>query len=474
MARPSRPEISFDTLRRVPIFDDLSDGELGWILEHAEILELAAGDSLWKKGDPAEAMVVVIEGELRMLAEVLGQTQEVSSERWGGVVGLLPYSRMTEYPGDGRAAEASRVLRIPRACFHPMLGEIPELGYRLVGLMSDRVREGARVEKQREKMMALGKLSAGLAHELNNPAAAMGRAVDELGKRLEADHTLVRCLVEKALTAQDLETLTPLRNRQPLAGRSGQDAGLSPIERGQREDEIGDWLEEHETEDGWVLAEALAEAGITVDDLDRLAGRLPAETIPDAIAWIEAGLATRQLLAELATAAARISELVGAVKSYSHMDQAPDRQPRDLHRGLDQTLTILGHKLRKSGVQLERRYDRTISEVPLFASEINQVWTNLLDNALDAAAKSEGEKRVVLETKTDERFVYVCVTDTGPGIAEEISSRIFEPFFTTKEVGEGTGLGLEIVQRIVSLHGGEVTMTSEPGKTAFTVRLPLE
>ena len=454
-------------LHRNEIFKGLSEPQLDWLVEHATCVELARGDSLWTAGQPADAMFVVLEGALQMFFDVAGQTRRFNVSSPNGVIGQLPYSRMTEFSGKAFAAEPTRALRIAKETFPAMLHEIPELGYRLVALLSDRVRDATRVTEQREKMMALGKLSAGLAHELNNPAAAVQRAADELANRLKTSNALVARLAQHQLCPEHVQAVVALRETsQPGEGA----AGLSTLERSDREDELGEWLEDQGIDDSWVLAEAFVDAGLGLSAVRAACHELPESAVSDSVAWIGSGLAARQLLSQVAISAARISDLVSSIKTYSHMDQNPDPEPADVHRGLDSTLTMLGHKLKRKNLRLERQYDLEIASVPAQVSELNQVWTNLIDNAIDAATEG-GE--VTIRTEQDGCSIFVRVTDDGSGIDEEHQAKLFDPFFTTKAVGEGTGLGLDIAQRIVIQHEGEITFESQPGKTTFSVRLPL-
>lgn len=455
-----------DDLRRNPTFEDLSAAQLEWLVDHAGCLELAKGDFLWEEGTPADAMFVVLDGALRMFFDIAGQTRAYDASLRNGVIGLLPYSRMTEYRGKAFAAVPTRVLRIHREQFPAMLHEIPELGYRLVALLSDRVRDSTRVAEQREKMMALGKLAAGLAHELNNPAAAVQRAAAELSDRLAQSNARVAGLAGHGLTPEQMRAVVALRE----TGSPGAADGLSALERGDREEELGDWLDEQGIDDAWVLAESFVDASLTLEAAREACGELPPAAVGDALAWIGSGLAARQLLSQVGAASARISELVSSVKTYSHMDQNPDKQLADVHRGLESTLTMLGHKLKRKNVRLRRALDPEVPRIPAQVSELNQVWTNLIDNAVDAMDDG-GELEV--RTEHDGCSVLVHITDDGGGIAEENSARIFDPFFTTKAVGEGTGLGLDITQRIVVQHEGEITLDSQPGRTTFSVRLPV-
>ncbi|MEM7586005.1 MAG: ATP-binding protein [Acidobacteriota bacterium] len=454
-------------LHQNEIFDGLSERQLEWLVEHGTCIELETGGSLWTEGEPAEAMFIVLQGMLQMYFDIAGQTLQIDSSWRSGVTGMLPFSRMTEYSGKNRATEPTRVLRIGREHFSEMLVQIPELGYRLVAILSDRVRDSTRVAEQREKMMALGKLAAGLSHELNNPAAAVKRAADELSQRLQASNALVARLAEHRLEPEQMQSVAALRE----LGRPGATEGkLSPLERSDREDELGDWLDEQGVEDAWMLAEAFVDAGVELSAIQDRCSCLPQSAVADAVAWIGSGVAARQLLSQVTEASGRISELVASVKNYSHMDQNPDKSPADIHQGIDSTLTMLGHKMKGKDVELQREYASEMPLLSLQVSEINQVWTNLIDNAVDAM---DAGGKLEIRTEHDGCSAFVRVIDNGGGISEEHRARIFDPFYTTKAVGEGTGLGLDIVQRIVVQHEGEINVESEPGRTEFTVRLPL-
>lgn len=449
------------------IFKDLAPGQLNWLLAHSTCLELEEGDSIWTAGEPADAMFVVLSGNIQMFFDMAGQTLRVDASSRNGVAGMLPYSRMTEFQGKTYASEPSRVLRIAKDDFPAMLQEIPELGYRLVALLSDRVRDSTRVADQRAKMMALGKLSAGLAHELNNPAAAVQRTADELTQRLQHSNQLIGRIAAHGLDAKLLQAAVSLRAQ----GQIGHGTKLSVLERGDREEEIGDWLEDQGIDDAWVLAEAFVDADISLEKLETAYDTLPAEAADDVLAWVGSGLAARQLLSQVRAASSHISELVASIKTYSHMDQTPDKAPADLHEGLESTLTLLKHKIKKRDIQLERHYDNSIPDVPMQVSDLNQVWTNLVDNAIDAMPESG---RLQITTEHDAISAFVRVVDNGSGIAPEIQEQIFDPFFTTKGVGEGSGLGLDISLHIVQQHDGDITVESQPGRTEFIVRLPLE
>ncbi len=335
----------------------------------------------------------------------------------------------------------------------------------------DDISERRRVEeelRQTEKMAALGKMSAGLAHELNNPAAAASRAADQLASKLEELHLATIDLCGTRIGSDEWAALTDWN--RAVSARTGASLALSPLEASDREQELAAWLEASNVDEAWMIAPELVEAGVRTEDLDRIAVTVPPEALRESVAWLCKALAANELAATVSRSSRNISELVDAVKSYSHMDQAP-LQVVDIHDGLEDTIRILGHKF-KSGIELVRDYDTALPKVQIRGSELNQVWTNLIDNAIDAM----GEKgTVTIKTYLEDGNVTVEIGDDGPGIPEDVQARIFDPFFTTKDVGEGTGLGLDVSRRIVRARcGGEIDFRSEPGQTVFWVRFPAE
>ena len=326
--------------------------------------------------------------------------------------------------------------------------------------------ERDKLARSLDKMAALGKLSAGLAHELNNPAAAAQRAAAQLREQLMDLETLAMSLSQQGL---DPTAWDRLREARLASSNPGALVRLGPLERADREDSVTDWLSERGVENAWQLASGLVEAGLDRDKLDSLAAVFPQTALAGALAWVSQAQAIHELVATIASSTRSISDLVGAVKEYSSMDRAPEQEV-DIHDGIESTLRILGHKL-KLGPRLIRDFDRSLPRVTVLAGELNQVWTNLIDNAIDAAG-TEGEIRI--RTFRDADHIAVEVVDNGAGIPVEIQSRIFDPFFTTKDVGKGTGLGLDVARRIVvERSGGEIDFRSEPGDTRFWVRLPI-
>jgi len=455
------PNVSRDELRTVPVFHDLPDDQLDWFLQRVTEQRLAAGDTYVRAGDPADRMVVVLEGELQ--AKFPGADERVFTTEAGNVSGILPYSRMTIFPANGRAVKPSRLLTFPATLFDEMIIHMPELSRRLVGTMVDRTRESTRIEQQRDRLAALGKLSAGLAHELNNPAAAARRTAELLRGVVGEFRASVSSLEEIQLTADERTAIEKFES-SCCTGAAPQTDVLKASEL---QDEIEAILHQHGIEDGWQYASSLVECGAMPTPLNLMLAAVRRNAAEPALKRVSAMVEINDLLGELEDSTSKISDLVRAIKEYSYMDQAPV-QDVDVVKGLENTLTILGHKL-KQGVTIKRDYHPTPLLVNSYGSELNQVWTNIIDNAIDAM-HGEGELRIKTFLEAD--CAVVEIGDSGPGIPPEIQSRIFEPFFTTKGVGEGTGLGLDTTMRIVKKHHGSITVNSVPGDTRFQVRLP--
>jgi signal transduction histidine kinase len=453
-----------EELRHISTFADLSDQDLAWLASQMTLIELAPGEIFLREGSPADRLFVILEGELRGERQSDGKEQRIYVARAGQVTGMLPFSRLTQFPSTVRAVGHARIAALPADRFPDMLRRIPLLAPRLVGLLSDRIREATRNEQQQEKMAALGKLSAGLAHELNNPAAAARRAAESLREAIATLRKANSRLDRRALSVEQRLSLSELEAEiveQP-------DTVLDPLDRGDREDEIADWLEKHGVSQAAQLATNLVDAGFEHSCLTQIASAFPPDAIDDVLTRVSASLLVGRLAKEIEHSTGRISDLVQAIKEYSHMDQM-SQQEVDIHQGLENTLLILRNRL-KQGISIARDYDRTLPKVCAHPGELNQVWTNLVDNAIDAMS-GKGELRIRTARELDK--VLVEIGDSGPGIPPEIQKRIFEPFFTTKGVGEGLGLGLDTVYRIVRNHHGDVRFDSRPADTRFQVRLPL-
>jgi len=428
---------------------------------------LAAQDHMFKNGQPADYMFIIVTGTIQRYEEIGGQWLVVATYGPGEVTGMLPYSRMTHFPGPAVASEPSIVLRIDKKNFDDMLATSHELGQRLVGEMSNRVRGGVRLEQQREKMASLGRLSAGLAHELNNPASAIHRTAVSLADRF-ADYaslsmTMAKCNLNKtAIDAIEKYWRETLERDLP---------DLSPLERSENEEELTDWMEGRKVENPWDLSRVFAETGLRLNDLERFANVIPKDILSTALSWVAGFIEINQMLSEITYSAGSISELVSSVKTYSHMDQSTEHKPTNVCEGLDNTLKMFKHKFNQKNIQLTREYQEGIPSISGNAGELNQVWTYLIENAIDAMDEG-GELSIVV--RRNDWDIEVKVIDDGEGIPEEIRDRIFDPFFTTKGVGEGTGLGLDIARRIENTHRGQIDVRSKPKRTEMFVMLPIQ
>ncbi len=450
-------------LLRVPAFAGLPDDQIVWFISHAQEININAGEMAFRQDDPADAMFVFLEGQLQVRGELGGETVVIPIKS-GDVTGVLPFSRMKQFTVGGKAITNCRILRFPTSGFPDLVQKMPELVQRLVGLMSDRIRETTRREQQRDRLASLGKLSAGLAHELNNPASAAKRATsqlrDVLKKIRDASHELGSRDLSPAQKGEieKLETAFVQSNEVPPDALTISDL----------EEQIDSLLRSHGQNDLWQMAADLARKSVKPEMLESLFATLDAGTARAALVRIAASVEVATLLDEIESGTSRISDLVGAIKEYTYMDQTP-LQNVDIVKSLETTLTILNHKL-KHGVVVERDYQKIPLLVNSFGSELNQVWTNVIDNAIDAMG---GEGKLQVRTYREDNCVVVEITDNGPGIPPDVQSHIFEPFFTTKGVGQGTGLGLDTVQRIVKKHRGNIQVSSLPGQTRFQVWLPL-
>lgn len=459
-------------LRRIEVFADLPEEQLRWLAENAEERSFEAGEIVFRKGEAAEWMIVYLEGEIHARPDDATLDSYVYIARAGDpateVSGRLPFSRMKVWGGTAQAVAPTRVLLFHIHLFPELLHRMPELAERLVGLMSDRVREFTRANQQRDKLLALGKLSAGLAHELNNPAAAARRAADELLSTLDTLRHADLSLCRHQLSAEQRRFIAEFE-REAIE-RQSETAPINALDQSDAEDELNSWFDAHGVAEGWNLSPMFVEARVDKEALGRVAEEIGQEAIGEVFKRLAAQLSVNKLVADIKTSTGRISELVGAIKEYSYMDQAP-LQEIDLHKGLENTLVILKHKLKTKSIDVVREYAEDLPKITAFGSELNQVWTNLIDNAVDAMSKGG---RLKIRTKHEPGNVLVEIRDNGAGIPPDVQARIFEPFFTTKGVGEGTGLGLDAVARIVRNHHGNLRFESKAGDTCFQVRLPFD
>jgi signal transduction histidine kinase len=434
-----------------------------WLARHGEEFVAEAGDVLFEEGAPAERMILIIKGEIHVRRQN-GGPMTLFIGRAGQMTGLLPFSRMKTFGGQGFAISPVWALAIPKSLFPEMLAAIPTMAQRVVSTLLDRVREVTRIEQQAEKLAALGKLAGNLAHELNNPASAAQRAAASLVIELNASRKnrfkLVNlCFDEKKVQGiekweQKVLSRAPQEGRNALAISGGEEA-------------IRKWLAEVGSTETWEIAPQLAEQGVTVADLDELRSLLNDNEIPVTLGYFARYLRTSRAVETLANSSARIFDLISAVKTYSSMDRAPILEV-DVPAGLDATLQMF--QSRMTHVTAVRDYEPGLPSINAYGGELNQVWAALIENALDAMG-NQGELRLTCRLEAD--MILVEIWDSGPGIPPELQDRIFEPFFTTKAPGQGLGLGLDNAMRIVRKHRGHLSVRSEPGSTCFRVRLPL-
>ena len=463
-----------DELRELFLFEKLTDEQLAWLAERGEVAAYEAGTTIYRVGEPATCLYVLLEGTLSMVMRApLGEIEVNRTDHRGTYAGAffayldLPLAR--SYSTGLRAVTDCRfwVLgaedfgRAVREWF-PMATHMLE-GFAIQGMGSQQT------VSTRERLVALGTVTAGLTHELNNPATAAARATHTLAERLRGLWDELAALAGGGLAADRLAALIDLiRQAEGLTDQ----APLSPLEASDREDELGGWLEEHGVTGAWDLAPPLVAAGVDTGWLERVAAAVGAGALPHAVGVAAIACEAESLLEEAAEASGRISALIGAAKQYSQMDRGPLQQV-DVHDGLESTLTMLKHKL-ETGIEVVRDYDRSLPELPAYAGELNQVWTNLVDNAAAAMEGMDGRGRLTVGTARDGDRALVEIGDNGPGIPEAAAPHVLEPFYTTKPVGKGTGLGLDICWRIVvQRHHGDLRFTSTPGDTRFQVLLPL-
>ena len=439
--------------------------ELEWLIAHGEIRRLAANDIFRPKGSRAEFLWVVLSGRIAIYIDRGAGRHKAMEWGEGDVSGVLPYSRLLNVPGDSIAQEPTTLLSVHRDHLPEMIQTCHEITSILVHVMLDRARIFNASDLHDEKMVSLGKLSAGLAHELNNPASAIERGAALLVGKIEDAEKAARQLGGAHLSDAQLAAVDGTRESCLVTRVSGV---RSPIQQAEREDAIADWLSDHRLDGG--SAEALAESAVTIEALDRLASAVDGPALDTVVRWTAGACTVRALAREIQEAAVRISGIVMAVKGFTHMDQATVAEPLDLGRGLDNTVAVLRSKAKSKSAAVSVEVEPGLPRVRGFVGELNQVWGNLIDNALDAIPEGG---RIDVSASRENRSVVVRIVDNGTGIPDNVKDRIFDPFFTTKPMGQGTGLGLDIVRRLVMHNDGEISVESRPGRTEFRVVLQI-
>ena len=438
--------------------------ELAWLASHGALRHLNTGDVLSAKGAVIDGLFVVLSGRIAIFVDRGAGSHKVMEWHGGDVTGALPYSRIVGPPGDTVAQEPSEILAVHRDHFPEMIRECHGITSILVHSMLDRTRHFTTSDLHDEKMISLGKLSAGLAHELNNPASAIERSAALFEQRVDEAERASRALGALRLTEEQVAVLDQLRATCLAVREQGV---RSPIEQAEREEAVADWLNGHGLDDS--VAEALADTTVSLESLESVARAIDGAALAAVLRWAAAGCSVRTLASEIQDAALRISGLVAAIKGFTHMDRAAVAEPLDLLPGLTNTVAVLRSKARNKAASVVIDVPGDLPRVRGFAGELNQIWANLIDNALDAIGEAG---RVEIRASHEPAGVLVRVIDNGSGIPDDIRARIFDPFYTTKPLGQGTGLGLDIVRRLVRHNSGDITVESRPGRTEFCVTLP--
>ncbi len=459
-------ELSIQDIKVFQEFSNVPDEQLQWLIGQGETITLEQGEILFNVGEPVDRSYIVLEGKLRICAVQSGKQRELFFLDPGQATGYLPYSRATVSPAFAEALKKSWIFKCTAAKLKAGFGNNYELTEAMVHMMVNRARVFTSMQQQDEKMFALGKLSAGLAHELNNPAAAISRAAALLQSQVKQLPHLFRAVAGLNIGPEKIEKISSLIiqkiNTEPAPLTMMQKAGL--------EDELADWLYKNGLKD--TDTEGLVERGFTINELNVFKACSSPQELPVLLGWVSNYLVTDKMADDIRTSSERISDLVGAVKNFTFMDKDSNRQMVDIHAGIRNTLTMLNYKLRKANINVAEDYDETIPKIKAFPGELNQVWTNIIDNAIDAM-EVNNKGNIKITSKHDTRFVKIYIKDDGPGIPKDIQQNIFTPFFTTKEMGKGSGLGLDVVSRIMIQHNGAVKVNSEPGATEFEICLPI-
>ncbi|MEZ4949725.1 MAG: ATP-binding protein [Saprospiraceae bacterium] len=459
-----------DLVDRLATFENFKEAEkpaLEWLVDKSDYILYQPGENLFYPKSPAHKMIVIMDGDMVIRFPQGNELREIGA--WGTeyITGLLPFSRMKEAAAFGVITRPTYTLELHKDYFLEMVNEHFGLTQILVGVMSNRIREFAHIRLRDEKLMSLGKLSAGLAHELNNPASSIVRNAEELYQKVHQTPEKFKAIMTMQVTPAETDEVNAILFKKIT---NYDPDGKSLLERESQKDDLVDWLEDRDIDNAEEIAETFVDFDINEDELDKIETTVRSEALPSILWWLESTLSLERLIGEIREASGRISGLIGSIKSYTHMDQSRNAQKINLFEGLKSTIMILKHRLKAKHISIEKEMDYDLPEVMAYPGELNQIWTNLIDNAIDAM---EEGGILGLKTYRERDFAVVEISDNGSGIPEEIKNQIFDPFFTTKEVGKGTGMGLDLVRRMVDHHKGRIELNSEPGKTTFKICLPI-
>lgn len=459
---------AFQVLRAIPEFSQVPDNQLSWLLKNSEIKSLEVGEYLFEPNQPIDLIYIVLDGKLDLYYFQGGNKRSLVQYPTGGILGYLPYSRAQNSIGYGEIVEKAEILSYPKSKIQDLILHNPELTEEMVHFMVSRVRSFTSQNLQNEKMLALGKLSAGLTHELNNPITSINRDNAELQRLFQSDNVrefAVRCSGLDSSEKDELITAIEVWKK------SSRPQDMKALDIRKLENDWIDQLEDWGMDEPEEAAEVFCDFGLDPKEIQIWIDKIEPELVSTWLGWLQFLLQSQALINNIQTATERVGKLIGAVKSYSHMDRAPEKAELDLVQGIEDTLAILAHKLRGGRVSIIFQKPDSPILIKGFAGELNQVWTNLIDNAIDAMSDSAEPK---LGIKLDSGKTSVCLefSDNGTGIPEDIKSRIFDPFFTTKAIGKGTGMGLDLVNQIIQKHGGTIRVESSPGQTVFKLEIP--